>query len=79
MKCKRCGGEVSLIGYVDFDTSLINGQKRVPKYKNTKPELALQQALTQNNIVFELDKHLYGRPDIFIDTNICIKQKLKLH
>lgn len=41
-------------------------------YRNTKIEIALQECLRKNGIIFELDSALLGQPDIFIQPNICI-------
>lgn len=46
--------------------------KHKPKYKNTKPEVLLQNALKKEKIEFETHKTLFGTPDIFIVPNICI-------
>lgn len=43
-----------------------------PKFKDTKPELLLQEALLKEKIIFETQKVLFGVPDIFIKPNICI-------
>ena len=42
------------------------------KFKNTKPERFLKSILSVNGIKYESQKKLYGRPDIFIEPNICI-------
>jgi len=41
-------------------------------FSNTSIELKLQQALKKENIIFTTQKKLLGRPDIFIEPNICI-------
>ena len=45
---------------------------RKPTYTDTKIEIALQNILLKNNIKFETQKGVIGRPDIFIEPNICI-------
>jgi DNA mismatch endonuclease (patch repair protein) len=47
-------------------------QNITPYYSDTKPELALQEALSTVGIKFTTQKKLYGIPDIFIEPNICI-------
>lgn len=42
------------------------------KYKNTSIEIKLQQFLKSNVISFSTHSSLFGRPDIFIEPNICI-------
>jgi DNA mismatch endonuclease (patch repair protein) len=47
--------------------------RRLPRsYVDTEPELILQEALINEIIIFETQKHIYGIPDIFIEPNICI-------
>ena len=41
-------------------------------FKDTKPERMLRCILGVNCIPYETQKSLYGRPDIFIEPNICI-------
>jgi DNA mismatch endonuclease (patch repair protein) len=40
--------------------------------KNTMPELLLRSELTNRKIDFELNKKIFGHPDIFIKPKICI-------
>jgi len=40
--------------------------------KDTRIEKALKEELTRRNIIFEEQKTIFGRPDIFIAPNICI-------
>lgn len=40
--------------------------------KDTKIEIALQEALNKEGIKFEKHKKIIGRPDIFIEPDICI-------
>lgn len=47
-------------------------QNTTPYWSDTKPELALQEALSSAGIKFTTQKKLYGIPDIFIEPNICI-------
>jgi G:T-mismatch repair DNA endonuclease (very short patch repair protein) len=42
------------------------------KFCNTIPEIILQQRLSEQGILFETQKDVYGIPDIFIEPNICI-------
>jgi len=42
------------------------------RFKNTKPERFMQSVLSVNGVKYETHKKLYGRPDIFIEPNICI-------
>jgi G:T-mismatch repair DNA endonuclease (very short patch repair protein) len=42
------------------------------KFKDTKPELKLQEELLKQNLIFEKHVPLIGQPDIFIEPNICI-------
>lgn len=46
--------------------------KRVLPNKNTSIELKIQDLLRENNIYFETNYPILGRPDIFIKPNICI-------
>ncbi len=46
--------------------------KQVFPYKDTKPELKLQERLTRMGIPFEKHKPILGQPDIFLSPNICI-------
>jgi G:T-mismatch repair DNA endonuclease (very short patch repair protein) len=46
--------------------------KYVPRFWNTSIEIALQNILRDNNIVFEKHKPIYGQPDLFIEPNICV-------
>lgn len=46
--------------------------KQVLPLKDTSIEVALQNVLKQNNIVFKTHVPLIGQPDIFIEPNICI-------
>ena len=52
------------------------GQYRITitseRFKNTKPERFLQSILSVNEITYETQKKLYGRPDIFIEPNLCV-------
>src|SRR3990167_3150838 len=41
-------------------------------FKNSSIELKLQNLLKENNIPFETNYPILGRPDIFIKPNICI-------
>jgi DNA mismatch endonuclease, patch repair protein len=45
---------------------------RVIPNKDTKIEILLQNELQKRNIIFEKNKTIFGRPDIFIEPNICI-------
>lgn len=45
---------------------------RQQQFSGTSIELLLQEALTKENIKFEIQKSLFGIPDIFIEPNICI-------
>jgi len=40
--------------------------------KDTRIEKALKEELSKRNIAFEEQKTIFGRPDIFIEPNICI-------
>jgi len=40
--------------------------------KDTKPERLLQLALSMKEISYEKHKSIFGRPDIFIEPNLCI-------
>jgi len=40
--------------------------------KDTTIEVFLQDALNEQNIIFETHKSIFGQPDIFIEPNICI-------
>lgn len=40
--------------------------------KNTKPERFLQTILSVNEIEYQTHARIFGRPDIFIEPNICI-------
>lgn len=42
------------------------------RFSNTKPERMLKCLLSITCIPYESQKKLYGRPDIFIEPNICI-------
>ncbi len=46
--------------------------KQILPRKDTKIEVAMQNILTQNGIIFTKHKPLLGQPDIFIEPNICI-------
>lgn len=46
--------------------------RQVFPLKDTSIEVKLQQALKQENIIFETHKPILGQPDIFIAPNICI-------
>ncbi len=41
-------------------------------FSDTKPERFIQSILSVNGIEYELQKKLQGKPDIFINPNICI-------
>ena len=41
-------------------------------YENSKPERFLKSILSVNGIEYESQKKIYGKPDIFIQPNICI-------
>jgi len=45
---------------------------RVNKFKDTAPELKVQNELISRNIQFEKHKPIVGIPDVFIEPNICI-------
>ena len=45
---------------------------RIIQNKDTKIELAIQNELKNRNINFETNKNIFGRPDVFIEPNICI-------
>lgn len=45
---------------------------RIIQNKDTKIELSLQNELKNRNIIFETNKKIFGRPDVFIESNICI-------
>lgn len=47
-------------------------RKIPPKFKNTSIEVAMQKTLKERGITFETHKKIFGRPDIFIEPNICI-------
>lgn len=51
---------------------LLNYQKRKWSYKDTSIELKLQQALKEVNVKFRTHESILGRPDIFIEPNLCI-------
>jgi DNA mismatch endonuclease (patch repair protein) len=40
--------------------------------KDTSIEIALQNILRDNNIIFEKHKPIHGQPDLFIEPNICV-------
>lgn len=50
---------------------LARAKQPIP-FKDTKIEVALQNALRQRAIPFETHKAIVGQPDIFIEPNICI-------
>lgn len=45
---------------------------QIPKYKDTKPERMMQLALRLHGVEFERHKTIFGRPDIFIEPNVCL-------
>jgi len=46
--------------------------KQISPSKDTNIELMIKNELTKRNIIFESQKTIFGRPDIFIEPNICI-------
>lgn len=49
-----------------------NGYRYFPSGEPTAIEVKLQELLTFRGLKFETQKLIYGRPDIFIEPNICI-------
>lgn len=55
--CKAKRGDSSYITYPSKDTAI---------------EIKLQKELEKRNIIYKKQKQMFGRPDIFIEPNICI-------
>lgn len=80
--CHWCGAEIKVIrcnvkefNYCSRSCRSKNTSKTraLPNYFiNTKPEVELQESLTKLRINFQTHKAITGRPDIFIEPNICI-------